>query len=58
MDNNTLLREVYNSDEPLDILYERLNECDNYVDVADTTIIKGQIVWMAYRPMDKACQYM
>ena len=47
-ENDTKLREAFNFDEPLKILYARLNECVEYPTTANDSVTEGQIVCIAY----------
>ena len=53
MANNANLREAYNSDEPIEILYKRINKCADYVAVVAKPVIEGQIIQVSYRIVAK-----
>ena len=46
--NNTNLQEPFNTDEPLEILYTRLNECVKYAAAAGKPVTEGQVLCIAY----------
>ena len=47
-DNGKKLREANNTDNPLESLYTRLNECVDYATSTGKPIIEGQIVHNSY----------
>ena len=47
--NDPTLRDPYNPDKPLDILYKRLKKCVNYAIALGEPVTKGQIDQIAYR---------
>ena len=47
-ENDRKLWETYNPDEPLKILYTRLNECVDYSTATGEPITEGQVVCIAY----------
>ena len=47
-ENDKKLREAYNPDNPLKILYTRLNKCVDYVTAVGESITEGQVVHIAY----------
>ena len=46
--NKKNLRDPWNPDEPLKIIYMRLNECVEYAALAGKPITEGQVIHIAY----------
>ena len=46
-ENNRKLQETYNPDEPLEILYTKLNKCVDYATTAGEPITEGKFVRIA-----------
>ena len=49
MAKDAKLQDLYNTGEPLEILYMRLNGCVNYLGAAGETITKGNLIRIMYR---------
>ena len=47
-ENNRKLQETYNPDEPLEILYTKLNKCVDYATAAGEPITEGQVIQISY----------
>ena len=54
--NNKNLREAYNTDEPLESLYTRIDECVDYTTAGGEPITGGQVVRIAYRLVAETAQ--
>ena len=56
-ENGQKLREPYNTDEPLERIYTRLNKCANYATTAGEPITEGQVIRIAYTPVAEMGQF-
>ena len=55
--NDKKLGEAYNTDDPLESLYTRLNECVDYTTAAGDLITEGQFVRIAYGLVAEMAQF-
>ena len=55
-ENDEILRAPYNTEEPLKILIDRLNECADFATAASEMILETQLVRIAYLLVDKKVQ--